>query len=39
MGVAYINKNPADLNHDADLKYNDEVNNSKIGLASAGGAV
>lgn len=39
MGVVYINKNPADLNNDADLKYNDEVNNNKVGLASAGGAV
>lgn len=39
MAVAYINKNPANLNGDADLAYDTKVNNLNVGLASSGGAV
>ncbi|KAK2613828.1 hypothetical protein N8I77_000707 [Diaporthe amygdali] len=39
MAVAYINKNPADLNNDADLEHDRNVNNEGVGLVSNGGAV
>jgi hypothetical protein len=39
MGVGYINKNPADLNNDADLDFDRERNNENVGLVSGGGAV
>lgn len=39
MAVAYINKNPADLNNGADLEHDRKVNSDGVGLVSNGGAV